>query len=193
LFCAIFAGYSLSRLRYRGAGAIGWGVFVTYLIPQTLLFIPLTLVMSKLHLLNSLLGLILVYPTFLIPFGSWLLMGYFRTIPREIEECASIDGSSRLATLFRIVLPLSLPGLLSAGIFSFTLSWNEFLYALIFMSSGPLKTIPVGTVSDLIRADVLFWGPLMASALLGSVPIAVIYTFFVDQYVSGLPAGAVKG
>jgi len=144
-------------------------------------------------LYNTYWSLILTYPTFLIPFGSWLLMGYFRTIPREIEECAMIDGSGRLGTLFKIVLPLSLPGILSAAIFSFTLSWNEFLYALIFMSSGPLKTIPVGTVSDLIKADVLFWGPLMASALLGSVPIAVIYTFFVDHYVSGLTAGAVKG
>jgi multiple sugar transport system permease protein len=193
LFCSILIGYALARLRFPGGGAMGVGIFLAYLVPPTLLFLPLAQVVGALHLYNTYWALILTYPTFLIPFGSWLLMGYFRTIPREIEECASIDGSSRLATLFRIVLPLSLPGLLSAGIFSFTLSWNEFLYALIFMSSGPLKTIPVGTVSDLIRADVLFWGPLMASALLGSVPIAVIYTFFVDQYVSGLTAGAVKG
>jgi multiple sugar transport system permease protein len=172
---------------------MGVGIFLAYLVPPTLLFLPLAQVVARLHLYNTYWALILTYPTFLIPFGSWLLMGYFRTIPREIEECAEIDGSSRLGTLVRIVLPLSLPGILSAGIFSFTLSWNEFLYALIFMSSGPLKTIPVGTVSDLIRADVLFWGPLMASALLGSVPIAVIYTFFVDHYVSGLTAGAVKG
>ena len=163
------------------------------MVPPTLLFLPLAQVVGALHLYNTYWALILTYPTFLIPLGSWLLMGYFRTIPREIEECALIDGSTRLGTLLRIVLPLSAPGLLSAGIFSFTLSWNEFLYALIFMSSGPLKTIPVGTVSDLIRADVLFWGPLMASALLGSVPIAAVYTFFVDQYVSGLTAGAVKG
>jgi multiple sugar transport system permease protein len=122
-----------------------------------------------------------------------MLMGYFRSIPREIEESALIDGASRLTTLVRIILPLSLPGLLSAGIFAFTLSWNEFLYALIFMSSGPMKTLPVGTVSDLVRADVLFWGSLMASAVLGSVPIAIIYSFFVDHYVSGLTTGAVKG
>ena len=191
--CSILIGYALARLRFPGSGVMGVGIFLAYLVPPTLLFLPLAQVVAKLHLYNTYWALILTYPTFLIPFGSWLLMGYFRTIPREIEECAEIDGSSRLGTLMRIVLPLSLPGILSAGIFSFTLSWNEFLYALIFMSSGPLKTIPVGTVSDLIRADVLFWGPLMASALLGSVPIAVIYTFFVDHYVSGLTAGAVKG
>jgi multiple sugar transport system permease protein len=193
LWCSILIGYALARLRFPGSGVMGVGIFLAYLVPPTLLFLPLAQVVAKLHLYNTYWALILTYPTFLIPFGSWLLMGYFRTIPREIEECAEIDGSSRLGTLMRIVLPLSLPGILSAGIFSFTLSWNEFLYALIFMSSGPLKTIPVGTVSDLIRADVLFWGPLMASALLGSVPIAVIYTFFVDHYVSGLTAGAVKG
>jgi multiple sugar transport system permease protein len=193
LCCSILIGYALARLRFPGSGVMGVGIFLAYLVPPTLLFLPLAQVVARLHLYNTYWALILTYPTFLIPFGSWLLMGYFRTIPREIEECAEIDGSSRLGTLVRIVLPLSLPGILSAGIFSFTLSWNEFLYALIFMSSGPLKTIPVGTVSDLIRADVLFWGPLMASALLGSVPIAVIYTFFVDHYVSGLTAGAVKG
>jgi multiple sugar transport system permease protein len=193
LFCSILIGYALARLRFPGGSAMGVGIFLAYLVPPTLLFLPLAQVVAKLHLYNTYWALILTYPTFLIPFGSWLLMGYFRTIPREIEECAMIDGSSRLGTLVKIVLPLALPGILSAGIFSFTLSWNEFLYALIFMSSGPLKTIPVGTVSDLIKADVLFWGPLMASALLGSVPIAVIYTFFVDHYVSGLTAGAVKG
>jgi len=193
LSCSVLIGYALARLRFPGGSAMGVGIFLAYLVPPTLLFLPLAQVVAGLHLYNTYWALIFTYPTFLIPFGSWLLMGYFRTIPREIEECALIDGSSRLGTLFKIVLPLSLPGILSAAIFSFTLSWNEFLYALIFMSSGPLKTIPVGTVSDLIKADVLFWGPLMASALLGSVPIAVIYTFFVDHYVSGLTAGAVKG
>jgi multiple sugar transport system permease protein len=193
LACSVLIGYALARLRFPGGGVMGMSIFLAYLVPPTLLFLPLAQVVGWLHLYNTYWALILTYPTFLIPFGSWLLMGYFRTIPREIEECAQIDGSSRLGTLFRIVLPLSLPGVLSAAIFSFTLSWNEFLYALIFMSSGPLKTIPVGTVSDLIRADVLFWGPLMASAVLGSVPIAVIYTFFVEHYVSGLTTGAVKG
>ena len=193
LSCSILIGYALARLRFPGGSFMGVAIFLAYLVPPTLLFLPLAEVVARLHLYNTYWALILTYPTFLIPFGSWLLMGYFRTIPREIEECAMIDGSSRLGTLLKIVLPLALPGILSAAIFSFTLSWNEFLYALIFMSSGPLKTIPVGTVSDLIKADVLFWGPLMASALLGSVPIAVIYAFFVDHYVSGLTAGAVKG
>lgn len=142
---------------------------------------------------NEYWALILTYPTFLIPFASWLLMGYFRTIPRELEECAMIDGASRIQAMWRIILPLALPGVLSAAIFSFTLSWNEFLYALVFMGSGHMKTIPVGTVNDLIRADVFQWGPLMAAAVLGSVPVAVVYMFFVDHYVSGMTAGAVKG
>jgi multiple sugar transport system permease protein len=150
-------------------------------------------VIANLGLYNTYWALILTYPTQLVPFATWLLMGYFRTIPKEIEESAMADGCSRLQILLRVVLPLSVPGLLSAGIFSFTLSWNEFLYALIFMSSGTMKTIPVGVVSDMIKADTLFWGSLMASAVLGSVPIAFLYSFFVKYYVSGLTAGAVKG
>jgi multiple sugar transport system permease protein len=193
LFCAILIGYALARLRFPGSSLLGVSIFLAYLVPPTLLFLPLAQVVATFDLYNTYWALILTYPTQLIPFGAWLLMGYFRTIPREIEECAMIDGSSRLGSLLRIILPLALPGVLSAGIFSFTLSWNEFLYALIFMNSGPMKTIPVGTVTDLIKADVLFWGPLMAAAVLGSVPVAVIYSFFVDSYVSGLTAGAVKG
>ncbi|GAC1432485.1 MAG: carbohydrate ABC transporter permease [Candidatus Velthaea sp.] len=192
-FCAIFAGYSLSRLRYRGAGAIGWGVFVTYLIPQTLLFIPLTLVMSKLHLLNSLWGLILVYPTFLIPFSTWMMMGYFKGIPKELEESGLVDGCTRLQAMFKLILPLALPGILSAAIFAFTLSWNEYIYALVFINDSALKTIPIGVPSELVRGDVFYWGELMAGALLGSVPVAILYSFFVDHFVSGLTAGAVKG
>ena len=193
LFCSVLIGYSLARLRFIGSGTLGIAIFLAYLVPDTLLFLPLAQVIATLDLYNTYWALILTYPTRLIPFASWLLMGYFRTIPREIEECALIDGCGRLRALWKIILPLALPGVLSAGIFSFTLSWNEFLYALIFMSSGAMKTIPVGTVSDLIKADVLFWGSLMASAILGSVPVAFIYSFFVDQYVSGLTAGAVKG
>lgn len=192
-FCAIFAGYSLSRLRYRGAGAIGWGVFVTYLIPQTLLFIPLTLVMSKLHLLNSLWGLILVYPTFLIPFTTWMMMGYFKGIPKELEESGLVDGCTRLQAMYKLILPLALPGILSAAIFAFTLSWNEYIYALVFINDSALKTIPIGVPSELVRGDVFYWGELMAGALLGSVPVALLYSFFVDHFVSGLTAGAVKG
>ena len=193
LGCSIFAGYALARLRFPGSNFLGVGIFLAYLVPPTLLFLPLAQVIYKLNLYNTYWSLILTYPTQLIPFAAWLLMGYFRTIPREIEESAMADGCSRLEILWRIVLPLSIPGLLSAGIFCFTLCWNEFLYALIFMSSGSMKTIPVGVVSDMIKADTLFWGALMASAVLGSFPIAFLYSFFVKYYVSGLTAGAVKG
>src|SRR5438477_5372610 len=134
LFCSVLAGYSLARLRYRGAATIGWGVFVTYLVPPTLLFLPLAYVIAQLHLFNSYWSLILTYPTFLIPFSTWLLMGYFRGIPRELEEAALVDGASRLQAMVRIVIPLALPGILSAGMFAFTLSWGEFLYALVFMN-----------------------------------------------------------
>lgn len=193
LLCSIPIGYALARLRFPGSGFLGVAIFLAYLVPDTLLFLPLAQVIAKLGLYNTYWALIFTYPTRLIPFASWLLMGYFRTIPREIEECSMIDGATRLQGLTMIVLPLALPGVLSAGIFSFTLSWNEFLYALIFMSSGPMKTIPVGTVSDLIKADTLMWGALMASAVLGSVPVAIIYSFFVENYVAGMTAGAVKG
>ena len=193
LFCSVLIGYALARLRFPGSNFLGVGIFLAYLVPPTLLFLPLAQVIAKLGLYNTYWALILTYPTQLIPFASWLLMGYFRTIPKEIEESAMADGCSRLQILWRMVLPLSIPGLLSAGIFCFTLCWNEFLYALIFMSSGDMKTISVGVVSDLIKADVLFWGSLMAAAVLGSLPIALIYSFFVKHYVSGLTAGAVKG
>jgi multiple sugar transport system permease protein len=193
LGCSVFAGYALARLRFPGSNFLGVGIFLVYLVPPTLLFLPLAQVIARLGLYNTYWALILTYPTQLVPFASWLLMGYFRTIPREIEESAMADGCSRLQILVRMVLPLSIPGLLSAGIFCFTLCWNEFLYALIFMSSGSMKTIPVGVVSDMIKADTLFWGSLMASAVLGSVPVAFLYSFFVKYYVSGLTAGAVKG
>ncbi|HEY7943691.1 MAG TPA: carbohydrate ABC transporter permease, partial [Casimicrobiaceae bacterium] len=127
----------------------------------------------------------------LIPFSTWLLMGYFKSIPVELEECALIDGASRLQILLRIVLPLAIPGLISAGIFAFTLSWNEFIYALTFISSSEVKTVPVGVVTDLVEGDIYHWGPLMAGALLGSLPVAILYSFFVEYYVSGL-TGAVK-
>ncbi len=193
LALSIMAGYSLARLRYRGAGLIGWGVFITYLIPPTLLFLPLTVVMANLHLLNSLWSLMLSYPTFLIPFCTWLLMGYFKGIPRELEESGIVDGCTRLQAMLRIVLPLAVPGILSAAIFAFTLSWNEYIYALVFISDSTLKTVPIGVTTELIKGDFFFWGELMAGALLGSVPVAVLYSFFVEHFVSGLTAGAVKG
>ncbi len=192
LFAGTLAGYSLARLRFPGSATFGISIFVTYLVPPTLLFIPLAGVVSDMRLYDSPWALILTYPTFLVPFSTWLLMGYFRTIPREMEECARIDGATRLQAFVKVVLPLGLPGLLSAGIFSFTLSWNEFLYALVFISSPEQKTIPVGVVSELIKGDVFFWGSLMAGALFGSVPVAIVYSFFVEHYVSGI-TGAVKG
>jgi multiple sugar transport system permease protein len=193
LACSILIGYALGRFRFRGGNTLGIAIFLLYLVPPTLLFIPLSQIVSRFGLYNSYWALILVYPTFLIPFASWLLMGYFRTISRELEDAALVDGATRLQAMTRIVLPLAIPGVLSAGIFCFTLGWNEFLYALVFMGSGDMKTVPVGVVSDLIRADVYFWGSLMAAGILGSVPVAIAYAFLVDNYVSGLTAGATKG
>jgi multiple sugar transport system permease protein len=193
LVCSVLIGYALGRFRFRGGNTLGIAIFLLYLVPPTLLFIPLSQIVSRFGLYNSYWALILVYPTFLIPFASWLMMGYFRTISRELEDAALVDGATRLQAMIRIVLPLAIPGVLSAGIFCFTLAWNEFLYALVFMGSGDMKTVPVGVVSDLIRADLYFWGSLMAAGLLGSVPVAVAYAFLVDHYVSGLTAGATKG
>jgi multiple sugar transport system permease protein len=192
LVCGVFAGYALSRLKFPFAGTLGTGIFVTYLVPQTLLFIPLADTIRTLHLSDTPWALILTYPTFLIPFCTWLMMGYFKAIPKELEECARIDGATRFQAMLMIILPVAVPGILSAGIFAFTLSWNEFIYALVFLSSSEEKTIPVGVVSELVRGDVFFWGSLMAGALLGSIPVAIVYSFFVEHYVSGL-TGSVKG
>jgi len=192
LVCGMFAGYALARLKFRGSEFLGTAIFVTYLVPQTLLFIPLADIIRDMHLGNTPWALMLTYPTFLIPFCTWLLMGYFKTIPKELEECARIDGATRFGAMIRIIFPVAIPGILSAGIFAFTLSWNEFIYALIFMSSAELKTVPVGVVSELIRGDIFFWGQLMAGALLGSIPVALVYSFFVEYYVTGL-TGSVKG
>jgi multiple sugar transport system permease protein len=192
LVCGMFAGYALARLKFRGSEFLGTVIFITYLVPQTLLFIPLADIIRDMHLGNTPWALMLTYPTFLIPFCTWLLMGYFKTIPKELEECARIDGATRFGAMVRIIFPVAIPGILSAGIFAFTLSWNEFIYALIFMSSAELKTVPVGVVSELIRGDIFFWGQLMAGALLGSIPVAIVYSFFVEYYVTGL-TGSVKG
>jgi len=192
LFCGLLAAYALARLRFPLGGTLGTSIFVTYLVPQTLLFIPLGEVIRNFRLNDSLWALILTYPTFLIPFCTWLMMGYFRTIPRELEECAQIDGATRIQAMVRIIFPVAMPGILSAAIFAFTHAWNEFIYALVFLSSATNKTVPVGVVSELVRGDTFFWGPLMAGALLGSVPVAFIYSFFVENYVSAM-TGAVKG
>jgi len=190
---AILAGYSLARLRYRGAGTFGTAIFITYLVPPTLLFLPLSQVVTRLGLADSIWALVVTYPTFLVPFCTWLLLGYFRTIPREVEECALVDGATRIQTLVRIVLPMAVPGIICALLFSFTLCWNEFTYALTFISQSANKTAVVGVTADLIRGDIYYWGSLMAGAVLASVPIVICYVVFLDYYVSGLTAGAVKG
>ena len=191
LFSSVLAAYAIERLRYKGSKQVGLGIFLAYLVPPSILFIPLAAIVFQLGLFDTRWALILTYPTFLIPFCTWLLMGYFRTIPYELEECALIDGATRWQILVKIILPLAVPGLISAGIFAFTLSWNEFIYALTFVSSSEVKTVPVGVITELVEGDVYHWGALMAGALLGSLPVAVLYSFFVEYYVSGM-TGAVK-
>jgi len=191
LAASVFAAYAIERLRFSGAKQTGLAIFLAYLVPPSILFIPLASVVFQLGLFDTRLALILTYPTFLIPFCTWLLMGYFRSIPFELEECALIDGANRWQILVKIVLPLAVPGLISAGIFAFTLSWNEFIYALTFVSSSEIKTLPVGVVTELVEGDVYHWGSLMAGALFGSLPVAFVYSFFVEYYVSGM-TGSVK-
>jgi multiple sugar transport system permease protein len=188
---SVLAAYAIERLRFKGSRQIGLSIFLAYLVPPSILFIPLAAIVFQLGLFDTRWALILTYPTFLIPFCTWLLMGYFRSIPYELEECALIDGATRFEILWKIILPLAVPGLISAGIFAFTLSWNEFIYALTFISSSEIKTVPVGVITELVDGDVYHWGALMAGALLGSLPVAIIYSFFVEYYVSGM-TGAVK-
>jgi multiple sugar transport system permease protein len=191
LLAAVFAAYAIERLRFSGSRQVGLAIFLAYLVPPSILFIPLSVMVFNLGLYDTPFALILTYPTFLVPFCTWLLMGYFRSIPYELEECALIDGASRWQILTKIVLPLSVPGLISAGIFAFTLSWNEFIYALTFIQSSENKTVPVGVLTELVRSDVYEWGALMAGALIGSLPVVVLYSFFVEHYVSSM-TGAVK-
>ena len=191
LFAAVFAAYAIERLRFSGSRQVGLAIFLAYLVPPSILFIPLSVMVFQLGLYDTPFALILTYPTFLVPFCIWLLMGYFRSIPFELEECALIDGASRWQILTKIILPLSVPGLISAGIFAFTLSWNEFIYALTFIQSSENKTVPVGVLTELVRGDIFEWGSLMAGALFGSLPVVILYSFFVDYYVSSM-TGAVK-
>ncbi len=186
------AAYALARLQFRGVGTFGTGIFVTYLVPTSLLFLPLAQVVNWIGLADSKWSLVVTYPTFLVPFCTWLLMGYFRTVPKEVEECAMVDGATRIQALWRIVLPMAIPGIICAILFAFTLSWNEFIYALTFLSSSDQITASVGVTQELIRGDIYFWGGLMAGAMLASIPIVILYVFFLDYYVSGLTAGAVK-
>jgi multiple sugar transport system permease protein len=191
MVASVLAAYAIARLRFRGAQFVGTTIFLAYLVPPSILFIPLASVIYQYGLFDSPLSLILVYPTILIPFSTWLLMGYFRTIPFELEECALIDGASRWQILTRIILPLAVPGLISAFIFSFTLCWNEFIYALTLLSSTQNKTVPVAIVNEFVDGDIYRWGSLMAGALVGSLPLVILYAFFVEHYVSAM-TGAVK-
>ncbi|MEO9188876.1 MAG: carbohydrate ABC transporter permease [Acetobacteraceae bacterium] len=188
---SVLAAYAIERLRFKGAQHVGLAVYLAYLVPPTILFIPLATLIFQFGLFDSPIALILTYPTFLVPFCTWLLIGYFKSIPYELEECALIDGASRLQILRRITLPLAVPGLISAGIFAFTLSWNEFIYALAFIQSTGNKTVPVAILTELVTGDVYQWGSLMAGALLGSIPVALFYSLFVEYYVSSM-TGAVK-
>jgi multiple sugar transport system permease protein len=192
LAAAIPAAYSLARWARGWGELLGIGIFLTYLVPPTILFIPLSRFTSALSLQESLGSLILIYPTFTIPFCTWLLMGFFKTIPRDIEEQAMIDGLSRLGAMIRVVLPLGISGILTVVVFAFTLTMHEFIYALTFISVSVKKTVSIGVPTELVRGDVFQWGPLMAGALLASIPVAVIYTFFLDRFIAGFTMGAVK-
>jgi multiple sugar transport system permease protein len=191
LVASVMAAYANVRLRFRGAQLTGGLIFLAYLVPPSILFIPLATIVQAYGLFDSPMALVLVYPTILIPFSTWLLMGYFKTIPFELEECALIDGATRLQILTKIILPLAVPGLISAGIFSLTLCWNEFIYALTFISSVQNKTAPVAIVNEFVDGDIYRWGSLMAGALVGSLPLVILYSFFVEYYVSAM-TGAVK-
>ncbi|MCL4475707.1 MAG: carbohydrate ABC transporter permease [Nitrospirae bacterium] len=192
LAIAVPAAYSLARWARGWGETLGIGIFLTYLVPPTILFIPLSRFASALGLQESLWSLILIYPTFTIPFCTWLLMGFFKTIPRDIEEQAMIDGLSRLGAMTRVVLPLAISGILTIVVFAFTLSMHEFIYALTFISVSAKKTVSIGVPTELVRGDVFQWGPLMAGALLASIPVAVVYTFFLDRFIAGFTMGAVK-
>ena len=192
LVIAVLAAYSLARLRYRGAQTIAKTVLFMYLLPQVLLYIPLFLLLNTLDVLNSRLSLFLTYPTFILPFCTWILIGYFRTIPEELEDAARIDGCNRLQVLYLVVMPLAKPAIVTAAIFSLASAWNEFLYALVFLNSEYLKTVQIG-VASLRFSDMIFWGVMMAGAVIATLPPVLLYMFLQKFVVEGLTAGAVKG
>ena len=192
LLTAVPAGYALARLRLPFAENLGIGIFLTYLVPPIILFIPLSRVVSTLNLQDSWWSLVVVYPTFTIPFCTWLLMGFFKTVPFEIEEAAMVDGCGQFGALCRVVLPVSWPGVITAVIFSFTLSMQDFLYSLAFVAFSGQKPVPLGVATELIRGDVYFWGSLMAGALLVGVPVAIIYNLFLDKFITGITGAAIK-
>jgi len=192
LVVSLPAGYSLARMPGRSAENLGIGIFLTYLVPPTLLFLPLSRVISLLGLQDSLWSLVLVYPTFTIPFCTWLLMGFFKSVPREIDEAAIIDGCTMVGAFVKTILPLSVPAILTVIIFAFTLTMQEFVYALTFISSSDQKPITLGVATDLVRGDVYYWGELMGAALISSIPVAIAYNLFLDRFISGITGGAVK-
>jgi multiple sugar transport system permease protein len=186
------AGYALARLSGRVGQSLGVGIFLTYLVPPTLLFLPLSRVIAKLGLQDSLVSLILVYPSFTVPFSTWLMMGFFKTIPKELEDAALVDGYSRLNALIRVVIPISLPGILTVVIFTFSLVVNEFVYAITFISTSSHRTISAGVPTELIRGDVFYWGSLMAATLIPSIPLALLYNVFLDRFIAGFTGGAFR-
>jgi multiple sugar transport system permease protein len=189
---SILAAYSLARMRFLGSATLATGVFLTYLVPETLLFIPLFKIVGGLHLLNSYWSLVLVYPTIAAPFCTWILIGYFSSIPRELDEAALIDGCNHLQMLLKVFIPVALPGIIAATIFAFTVAWAQFLYPLAFLYSEDQLVLTVGTVTTLIRGDVYHWGGLMAGALLAAAPPVILYAFLMDYYIAGLTSGATK-
>jgi multiple sugar transport system permease protein len=192
LLLAMPAGYALARLAGSWGQSAGVAIFLVYLVPPTLLFLPLSRIVTNLHLKDSLWSLILVYPSFTVPFATWLLMGFFKTIPQELEDAALVDGASRLKALYRIVLPISLPGILTVVIFAFSLCVNEFIYAFTFISSSEQRTISAGVPNELIRGDVFFWQSLMAATLIPSIPLALLYNAFLDRFIKGFTGGAFR-
>jgi multiple sugar transport system permease protein len=192
LVLALPAGYALARLSGTWGQTMGIGIFLTYLVPPTLLFLPMSRVVSELGLQNRLLSLVIVYPSFTVPFSTWLLMGFFKTIPRELEDAALIDGASRIKALVRVVFPISLPGILTVVIFSFSLVVNEFVYAVTFISTSANRTVSAGVPTELIRGDVFYWGALMAAALIPSIPLALLYNTFLDRFIAGFTGGAFR-
>lgn len=192
LVTALPAAYSLARMTGRNGEALGIGIFLTYLVPPTLLFLPLSRVIANLGLQNSMWSLVLVYPTFTIPFCTWLLMGFFKAMPPEIEEAAIVDGCSLFGAFIKMAIPLSLPGILTVVIFTFTLTLQEFVYALTFISASDQKPITLGVATDLIRGDIFYWGEIMAGALIASIPVAIAYNLFLDRFIAGITGGAVK-
>lgn len=193
LVLALPAGYALARLTGRWGEQLGIGIFLTYLVPPTLLFIPMSRVIGDLGLQDSLWSLVLVYPSFTVPFCTWLLMGFFKAIPRDLEEAAMIDGHSRFGAFVKIVIPISLAGILTVIIFTLTLVMQEFVYALTFITAARNYTVSVGVPTFLVHGDVYFWGSLMAGCFIASVPIAILYNVFVDRFIVGFTVGAVKG